>query len=38
MSLVQGGGEMEFMPAVTAILLHHSAKDAGTDCNIVSTG
>jgi len=38
MLLVQGGGEMSFLPVVTAVLLHHSAMDAWTDCNVVSTG
>jgi len=37
MMLVQGRGEMADMPAVTAVLLHHSAIDTGTDCNVVST-
>ena len=36
--LVQGRGEMAVMPAVTAVLLHHSAMDNGTDCSVVSTG
>ena len=38
MLLVQGRGEMAVLPAVTAVLLHHSAMDTGTDRNIVSTG
>ena len=38
MLLVQGRGEMVAMPAVNAGLLHHSAMDSGTDCNVVSTG
>jgi len=29
---------MAVLPAVTAILLHHSAMDTVTDCNFVSTG
>jgi hypothetical protein len=29
---------MAVLPAVTAVLLHHSAMDSGTDCNDVSTG
>ena len=29
---------MAFMPAVTAVLLHHRAMDTGTDCSVVSTG
>jgi len=28
---------MAVMTAVTAVLLHHSAMDTGTDCNVVST-
>jgi len=36
--LVQGRGEMTVLPAVTAVLLHHSAMDTLTDCNDVSTG
>jgi len=36
--LVQGRGEMAVMPAVTAVLLHHSAMDTWTDCSVVSTG
>ena len=36
--LVQGKGEMAVLPAVTVVLLHHSAMGTGTDCNIVSTG
>jgi len=36
--LVQGRGEMGFMPAVTAILLHQIAMDKETDCSVVSTG
>ena len=38
MLLVQGRGEMAVLPAVTAVLLHHSAMDICTDCNVVSTG
>ena len=38
MLLVQGRGEMAVLPAVTAVLLHHSAKDIWTDCSVVSTG
>ena len=34
--LVQGRGEMGDKAAVTAVLLHHSAKDTGTDCSVVS--
>jgi hypothetical protein len=38
MLLVQGRGEMAVLPAVTAVLLHHSAVDTWTDCKVVSTG
>ena len=38
MMLVQGRGEMTVLPAVTAVLLHHSAMNTWTDCNIVNTG
>ena len=38
MLLVQGRGEMAFLPAVTAILLHQRAMDSWTDCSVVSTG
>ena len=38
MLLVQGRGEMAVLPAVTAVLLHHSAMDTWTDFNVVSTG
>jgi len=34
---VQGRGEMAVMPAVTAVLLHHSAVDIWTVGNVVST-
>jgi len=37
MLLVQGRGEMAVLPAVTALLLHYSAMDTWTDCNVVST-
>ena len=36
--LVQGRGEVAVLPAVTAVLLHHSAMDKWTDCSVVSTG
>ena len=36
--LVQGRGDMAVLPTVTAVMLHHSALDTGTDCNVVSTG
>jgi hypothetical protein len=29
---------MAVLPAVTAVMLHHSAIDTGTDSNVVSTG
>jgi len=35
---VQGRGEMAVMTAVTAVLLHHFAKDMGTECSVVCTG
>ena len=38
MLLVQGRGEMAILPAVTAVLLHHSAMDTWTDRSVVSTG
>jgi len=38
MLLVQGRGEMAVLPAVTAVLLHHSAMDTWTEGNVVSTG
>jgi len=28
---------MAVMPAVTAVLLHHTAMGTGTGCNVVST-
>jgi len=37
MLLVQAKGEMAVVPAVTAVLLHHSAMDIWTNCNFVST-
>jgi len=36
--LVLGRGEMARLPAVTAVLLHHSVMDIWTDCSVVSTG
>jgi hypothetical protein len=36
--VVQGRGIMAVLPAVTAVLLHHSAIDIWTDCSVVSTG
>jgi hypothetical protein len=38
MLLVQVRGEMAVLPAVTAVLLHHSTIGIWTDCNDVSTG
>ena len=32
MLLVQGRREMAVIPAVTAVLLHHSTMETGTDC------
>ena len=37
MFLVHGRGKIAFLPAVTAILLLHSAMDTWTDCSFVST-
>jgi len=36
--LLQARGEMEIMPAVPALLFHHSAVDTYSDCSFVSTG
>ena len=38
MLLVQGRGEMAVLPAVTAVLLHHSAMDTWIDCDDVIKG
>jgi len=38
MLLVQGRGEIAVLPTVTAVLLHHSAMDTWTACNVVNTG
>ena len=38
MLLVKGRGEMAVLPTVTAVLLHYSAKETWTDCNVVSIG
>ena len=38
MLLLQGRGDIAVLPAVTAVLLLHSALDTGTDCSVVSTG
>jgi len=38
MLLVQCRGEMAVLPAVTAVLLHPSAMDTWTDCNVVIRG
>ena len=37
MFLIQGRGEMAVLPAVTAVMLHHSAMDTWTEGNVVST-
>jgi hypothetical protein len=37
MLLVQGRGEMAVLPALNDLLLHQSAMDIWTDCNVVST-
>jgi len=36
--LVQDRGEIAFLPAVTAVQLHHSAMDTWPDCSVVSSG
>ena len=36
--LVQDRGKLAILPEVTAVLLHHSAVDTGTEGNSVSTG
>ena len=36
--LVQGGGEMAVMPAVTTVLVHYSAMGTGTDGSAASSG
>ena len=38
MLLLQANWKMAVMPAVTVVLLHHSAMDTGNHCNVVSTG
>jgi len=38
MLLVQGRGEMAVLPAVTTVLLHHSAMDIWTEGNVECTG
>jgi len=38
MLLVEGRREMAVLPAVTAVLLHHSAMDIWTEGIVVSTG
>ena len=38
MLLVQGRGEMSVLPAVTAVLLHHSAMYIWTDSCVVGAG
>jgi len=36
--LEKGRGEMVVMPAVTAVLIHNSAMNTGTDCGVFSRG
>jgi len=36
--LVQGRGEMAVLPAVTAVLLHHSAMDTWNQFSVLSRG
>jgi len=36
--IVQGRGEMAVLPAVTAVVLHYSARDTWTEVNVVTTG
>jgi hypothetical protein len=36
--IVQGRVEIAVLPAVTSLLLHHSAMDIWTDCIVVSIG
>jgi len=36
--LVQGSAEIAVLPAVTAVLLHHSSIDTWKDISVVSTG
>ena len=38
MLLVQGRGKIAVLPAVTAVLLHHSAMDTWANFNYISTG
>ena len=38
MLIVEDRGEMVVLPAVTAVLLHHSAMDTWKDCSVDSTG
>ena len=38
MMLLKVRGEIAVLPAVTEVLLHHSAMDTWTDCNVVITG
>ena len=35
--LVHGTGEIAFLPAFTAVLLHHHAMDTFTECCVVKT-
>ena len=38
MFFVKGRGEIAVMPVVTAVLIHHCARDRGPECYVVSTG
>ena len=38
MLLVQVRGEMAVLPALTAVLLHHSSMENWTDCNVFGRG
>ena len=38
MLLIQGRKKIAVLPEVTTVMLHHSAMDICTDCNVVSTG
>jgi hypothetical protein len=36
--LLQGREEVAFLPAVSAVVLHHFAMDIWTDCGVVNSG
>ena len=36
--LVVSRGKIAGLPAVTAVLLHHSAMNTGVECSVVTTG